>query len=303
MWTLPVLWLILTVTFGLMHAAPGGPWNAQVKGKYWTPGEQASFYRRYALDKPLHVQYVSYLRNALQLDFGYSYYYLNRTPSELILRGLPYSATVGLFGLALAVVAGIGVGTLSALRQNSVPDYLSLLAVTVINAVPAFVLGIFLLVLFTSRLPLVPILWTDWRNYVLPSVTLGASSAAFIARMTRASILEVVRQDYVRTARAKGILERTINTRHILRNALIPIVTLMGPALAGFLTGSVIIETMFNVPGIGYLFIQSVRNRDYPLILATTTMYTAFITAGNLLVDLTYGLVDPRIRGSLGRQQ
>jgi oligopeptide transport system permease protein len=175
-------------------------------------------------------------------------------------------------------------------------DYAGVLFATLGYSVPSFVLAIFLLILFGITVPLVPILFTDWRSYILPSVVLGAGSAAFLARLTRASMLEILRQDHVRTARAKGLKHRLVVLRHVVRNGLIPVITILGPALAGLITGTIIIENVFGVPGMGYLFIQSITARDYPVIMGTTLFYAILVVIGNMVVDITYGLVDPRIR-------
>jgi len=298
LWMIPVLWLVGTVTFFLMHAAPGSPWDVRVGGKNISPELEKSFNRKYGLDKPLVVQYLIYWRNVLKLDFGQSYSNESQTVVQRIMAGFPYSARIGLYAWVMALVLGISLGIIAALKQNTWIDYVSLFFATVGYTIPSFVLGIFLLIIFAVKLGWVPVLFAGWKSYILPSVALGLSTAAFIARLTRASVLEIIRQDYIRTARAKGLPPRIINLRHIVRNALIPVVTISGPALASLITGTIIIENVFNVPGMGYLFIQSISARDYPVIMGTTLFYTFFIVIGNLLVDLTYGLVDPRIKTS-----
>jgi oligopeptide transport system permease protein len=212
------------------------------------------------------------------------------------MQGFPYSARIGVYALLLAVATGVPIGILAALKQNTVVDYAGLLFATIGYSVPSFVLAIVLLVLFAITFPLVPVLFTDWRSYILPSVVLGAGSAAFLARLTRASMLEILRQEHVRTARAKGLKHRLVVLRHVVRNGLIPVITILGPALAGLITGTIIIENVFGVPGMGYLFIQSITARDYPVIMGTTLFYAFLVVIGNMVVDITYGLVDPRIR-------
>ena len=214
----------------------------------------------------------------------------------VIRQGCPYSARIGVYALLLAVATGIPIGIVAALKQNTVVDYAGLLFATIGYSVPSFVLAIFLLILFAITFPLVPVLFTDWRSYILPSVVLGAGSAAFLARLARASILEILRQDHVRTARAKGLKYRLVVLRHVVRNGLIPVITILGPALAGLITGTIIIENVFGVPGMGYLFIQSITARDYPVIMGTTLFYAFLVVIGNMVVDITYGIVDPRIR-------
>jgi oligopeptide transport system permease protein len=296
LWTIPVLWLVATVTFVLMHAAPGGPWDARSAGKQLDPALEASFNRHYGLDKPLWQQYVIYLGNAAHFDFGTSYTQEGTSVVAVIMQGFPYSARIGVYALLLAVATGVPIGIVAALKQNTVVDYAGLLFATIGYSVPNFVLAIFLLILFAITFPLVPVLFTDWRSYILPSVVLGAGSAAFLARLARASMLEVLRQDHVRTARAKGLKHRRVVLRHVVRNGLIPVITILGPALAGLITGTIIIENVFGVPGMGYLFIQSITARDYPVIMGTTLFYAFLVVIGNMLVDITYGLVDPRIR-------
>ncbi|PLS77208.1 MAG: peptide ABC transporter permease, partial [Chloroflexi bacterium] len=278
LWAIPVFWLVATVTFVLMKATPGTPWDAfnAASGGRLDPSLRASWERQYGLDRPLIVQYFSYLGNALRFNFGESYAQQGTPVTELIERGFPYSARIGVYALIMAVLIGIPLGVVAALRQNTIVDYLSLFFATVGATIPSFVLGFFLLAFFGVTLNLVPVLWTDWRNYVLPVAVLGIGTCAFIARLTRASVLEIVRQDYVRTARAKGLPSRTVNMRHVLRNGLIPVVTILGPALAGLITGTIIIENVFGVPGMGYLYIQSVVQRDYPTIMGTTLFYTLF---------------------------
>ena len=296
LWTIPVLWLVATVTFVLMHAAPGGPWDARSAGKQLDPALAASFNRHYGLDKPLWQQYVIYLGNAAHFDFGTSYTQEGTSVVAVIMQGFPYSARIGVYALLLALATGIPIGIVAALKQNTVVDYAALLFATIGYSVPSFVLAIFLLVLFAITLPLVPVLFTDWRSYILPSVVLGAGSAAFLTRLTRASMLEILRQDHVRTARAKGLKHRLVVLRHVVRNGLIPVITILGPALAGLITGTIIIENVFGVPGMGYLFIQSITARDYPVIMGTTLFYAFLVVIGNMVVDITYGIVDPRIR-------
>jgi oligopeptide transport system permease protein len=297
LWTIPVLWLVATVTFFLMYAAPGSPWDAKsARGKFLDPSLEASFNRRYGLDKPVWEQYALYLKNAAQFNFGTSYQQEGTPVKDIIMRGFPYSAKIGVLAFILALVIGIPIGILAALKQNTMVDYFSLLVATVGYTVPSFVLAIFCLVLFAVKLQWVPVLFNDWRGYILPSLVLGIGSSAFLARLTRASMLEVMSQDHVRTARAKGLKYRMVVMRHIVRNGMIPVLTILGPALAALVTGTIIIERVFGVPGMGYLFITSITSRDYPVIMGTTLFYAFWVVLGNLLVDITYVLADPRIR-------
>lgn len=299
LWTIPVLWLVATVTFALMHAAPGSPWDATASsGRQLDPALEAAFNRRYGLDQPLARQYLRYLGDAARLDFGDSYRRRGTSVVTVIGEGFPYSARIGLCALGLAVAIGLPVGVLAALKHNTPLDYGSLLLTTVGYTVPDFVIAIFLIVLFAVRLDWVPVLFTDWRSYLLPSFALGTGAAAFIARLTRASVLETIGADHVRTARAKGLRARGVIGRHVMRNALIPVITVLGPALAGLITGTIIIERVFGVPGMGYLFIDSINARDYPVIMGTTLFYALFVVLGNLAVDIGYGLADPRVRAA-----
>jgi oligopeptide transport system permease protein len=299
LWTIPVLWLVATVTFFLMHSAPGSPWDAKsTQGRQLDPALEASFNRQYGLDKPLWVQYTTYLKNAVMLDFGDSYKQRGKSVTEIIGQGFPFSAKIGVLALAIALLIGIPVGIFAALKHNTMADYLSLFVTTVSYTLPDFVIAIFLLIIFSVNLGWFPILFTDWRSYILPAVALGTGSAAFIARLTRSSVLEVLRFDHVTTARAKGLSNRTVIGTHVVRNSLIPVLTVVGPAFAGLVTGTIIIERVFGVPGMGRLFIDSITSRDYPVIMGVTLFYAFIIVMSNLAVDIAYGFVDPRIRNS-----
>jgi oligopeptide transport system permease protein len=299
LWTIPVLWLVATVTFFLMHSAPGSPWDAKsTQGRQLDPALEASFNRQYGLDKPLFQQYTTYLGNAVSLDFGDSYKQRGKSVVEIIGQGFPYSARIGVLALVIAISIGIPVGIFAALRHNTIADYTSLFVTTVSYTLPDFVIAIFLLIVFSVNLGWFPILFTDWRSYILPALALGTGSAAYIARLTRSSVLESLRDDHVTTARAKGLPHRTVIARHVVRNSLIPVLTVIGPAFAGLITGTIIIERVFGVPGMGRLFIDSITSRDYPVIMGVTLFYAFIIVMSNLVVDVAYGLVDPRIRAS-----
>ncbi len=294
---IPVLWVVLTVTFILMHAAPGGPWDALGLHKRLDPALERSFDHQYGLDKPLYVQYFIYLKNVLHLNFGTSFQQQGTSALSVIFHGFPYSAKIGLFGFVFAVIVGIPIGILAAVKHNTWADYTSLFAATAGYAIPNFVIGVFLLVIFGVKLGWVSILWQGgWANYVLPSIVLGLGPAAFLARLARATMLDEIQHDYVRTARAKGLRGSAVIFRHVVRNAVIPVVTIMGPTIAALVTGTIIIEEVFNVPGMGHLYITSINARDYPVIMGTTLLYAIFIIVGNMLVDITYGLIDPRIK-------
>ncbi len=296
LWAIPVLWLVATVTFFLMHAAPGGPWDAKSGGgRQLDPALEASFARKYGLDEPLWQQYARYLGNAVRFDFGTSFTQEGTDVSEIVLRGFPESATIGVLAFAVSLAIGLPIGVLAALKQNTLVDYISLLLATIGYTLPSFVLAIFFLVIFAVKLEWVPVLFNGGTSYILPALVLGIGGSAFLARLMRSSTLEVMRQDHVRTARAKGLRARMVTTRHIVRNGMIPVITVMGPTLAGLITGTIIIERVFGVPGMGYLFIDSITRRDYPVIMGTTIFYAFIVVLGNLLVDIAYIVADPRI--------
>jgi ABC-type dipeptide/oligopeptide/nickel transport system permease component len=297
-WMIPVLWLVATVTFVLMHLAPGSPWDARsgASGRDLDARLEESFNRQYGLDDPIFVQYLRYLKNAVTFDFGESFVKVNKSVVEVIGDGFPYSATIGVLALVIALGIGIPVGILAASRQNTMVDYASLFVTTISYTLPDFVIAIFLLIIFSVQLGWTPVLFSDWRSYILPALALGTGSAAYIARLTRSSVLEAARMEHVTTARAKGLPARVVMARHIVRNGMIPVITIIGPALAGLITGTIIIESVFAVPGMGRLFIDAINSRDYPVIMGTTLFYALLITLGNLLVDIMYGFADPRIR-------
>ncbi len=290
----PVLLAIATLTFFMMRLAPGGPFDAE---RRLPAAVLANIEARYRLDRPLAEQYLSYLGDLLRGDLGPSFRYPDRSVGELIALGLPVSLTVGAAALLLALAVGIPAGVVAAIRQNRPADHLAMgLAMTGVS-VPNFVLGPLLILLFALRLGWLPVAgWGSWRHIVLPAVTLGLFYAAYIARLTRAGMLEVIRQDFVRTARAKGAPEHRVVLRHALRLALLPVVSFLGPAAARVLAGSVVVETIFAVPGIGRYFVTAALNRDYTMVLGTALFFSTLLVAFNLLVDLAYGLIDPRIR-------
>jgi oligopeptide transport system permease protein len=294
LWLFLVLLVVSFITFVLMHRVPGGPWDRE---KALAPQVVANLNAKYGLDKPFLVQYGNYVWGILHGDLGVSYSFQDRSVTQIIMQGLPKTATLGLTAFALAMLIGIPLGAAAALKQNSAVDYASVLFSTIFASIPGFVLGILLMLLFAVVLHWLPTGgWGSARQIIMPAVALAALPAAFIARITRASTLEVMRQDYVRTARAKGLLERVVLSRHILRNSLIPVVTIAGPELANLVTGSFIIENLFSIPGIGILFVQGVFARDYGLIMGTILFYAFVVALINLVVDLAYGAIDPRIR-------
>lgn len=292
-WSVPVLWLVATLTFAIMHAVPGGPFDREKK---LPPKIKANVEAKYHLDEPLWKQYGIYLNGLLRGDLGPSYKYLGRTVNDVIADTFPVSMQLGLLAVAIALILGVAVGTLAAVGGGWV-DRVHLLLATVGISVPSFVLGAFLVLVLAHWLHLFPpALWEDPLHAVLPALTLGLGPAAYIARLTRSAVLEVADQDFVRTARAKGCSEWTVIRRHLLRNALAPVITLIGPLTAALVTGSLIVEYIFSIPGMGRFYITAVTNRDYPLIMGVTLIYAALIVLANLLVDVINALLDPRIR-------
>jgi len=293
-WMFPVLFGVGTITFVLMHAVPGGPWD---ETKSLPPHVVANLNHRYDLDDPIWVQYGKFLGSAVRGDLGISYINQDRDVVEVIRQGLP--ATMILSGLAflIAVGGGIPLGVMAAARKNSAIDFLSIALATVFASVPGFILGILLVMPFSVAWNLLPSGgWGSPSHVVLPALALSLLPMAFIARITRSSVLEVLGEDYVRTAQAKGMPPLVVHYRHVLRNALIPIITIIGAEAGALLTGTFIIETVFSVPGIGRLLVQGIMQRDYGLITGMVLFYAVIITVINLITDLLYAAVDPRIR-------
>ncbi|MFY9269353.1 MAG: ABC transporter permease [Candidatus Manganitrophaceae bacterium] len=294
LWSIPVLWVVATLTFMIMHIVPGGPFD---KEKKLPPEIKANVEAKYHLDQPLSKQYLFYLKGLIRGDLGPSYKYLGRTVNDVIGDTFPVSIQLGLIALLIALLFGLAGGILSSVTTGSVWDRLVLFFTTAGISTPSFVLGTFLIYLLSHRYRLFPpALWEDFRHAILPAVTLGLAPAAYVARLTRSSLLETNRQDYVRTARAKGLSETAILFRHTLKNALTPVVTILGPLTATLVTGSFVVEFIFSVPGMGKFFITAVTNRDYPLIMGVTLVYALLIVIANLVVDLLYTLIDPRVR-------
>jgi oligopeptide transport system permease protein len=293
LWLVPVLLFVSLITFMLMHITPGGPWD---KDKPVSAQVQANLNAKYNLDKPIWQQYLLYMNGVVHGDLGPSYTYQDRSVTSIILEGLPTTASLGALAALLAVLVGVPLGIIAATRQNSTLDYAALGFGTVFASVPSFVLGFVLIIVFALNMHLVPTSgWGKPTQYLLPVLTLGLNQAALLTRITRASVLDVNRQDFMRTARAKGLREALVVQRHLLKNALIPIITVLGPILAVLLIGSLIVETIFSIPGIGRLLVQGITQRDYSLIMGTTLLYAFVIAVLNLIVDVAYGFVDPRI--------
>jgi ABC-type dipeptide/oligopeptide/nickel transport system permease component len=298
LWLVPTILAMALVTFLVMHATPGSPLDPVAEGANpLSPEAQKALAAHYGLDKPLWQQFGVFVVNAVRGDFGYSFVYKTRTVAEILGQTFPISLFLGSMALALAVAGGLTLGILAAVYQNRGWDYVSVSLATVGVAVPNFVLAVFLIILFSFVVPLFPTGgWDSPRTWVLPTITLALGPMGIIARFTRASMLEVIRSDYTLTARAKGLSETPVIFKHALKNALIPIVTLLGPLFAAVGTGSFFVESIFRVPGMGRFFVESMTGRDYPMIMAVVLSYGVFLAVMNLLVDLAYGALDPRIR-------
>ena len=293
---IPTLLVIVTVAFFMMRIAPGGPFDRE---RALPPEIEKNVLAAYDLDQPLLRQYVDYLRGVVHGDFGPSFKYRDFTVAELLRAGFPASLQVGGLAIGLAVLLGIGLGTLAALRQNGVLDYAVMATAMTGITIPNFVMAPLLTLIFGVHLGWLPVAgWNEGapQNLILPVVALALPQIAYIARLTRGSMIEVLRADYIRTARAKGLRERIVVVRHALKGALLPVVSYLGPATAQVVTGSVVIETIFGIPGIGRYFIQGALNRDYTLVMGTVIVYAVLIILLNLIVDLLYGLLDPKVK-------
>ena len=293
--TIPVLLIIITGSFFLMHAAPGGPFDSE---RRVTPEIQRNLEAHYGLNKPLGQQYLDYLgKLVLHGDFGPSFKYANRTVNELIDESLPVSLRLGVYGMLIALVIGVTAGIVASLRPNTATDYVPMtLAMTGI-CLPTFVLGPLLVLLFAMKLKWFnPSGWYDPADAVLPSLTLGIYYAAYLARLTRGGMLEVLSQDYIRTARAKGASEWRVVLKHAARGGLLPVVSFLGPALAGIISGSFVVESIFQIPGLGRYFVTAAFNRDYTMVMGTVIFFAVLIIFFNLLVDVLQVFLNPRLR-------
>jgi|SRR5579884_2746938 len=302
LWFIPTLLAMAAITFLIMQATPGNPFDARATNGL-SPDAVKGLEHLYGLDKPLYQQFGIYIWNAVRGDFGISYSYRPQTVSAIIGQRFPVSLQLGAMATVFAVVVGMGLGILAAVNQNGWLDYLSVTIAILFFSMPNFVMGFLLILLFAVWLPHHGLDlgfrvsgWESPIDWVLPTIALGAAPLATLARFTRSSMIDVIRSDYVRTARAKGLAERKVILKHVLKNALIPVVTLIGPIFAAVGTGSFFVEEVFNIPGIGNFFVTSMLTKDQTMILAVTLLYGVFLAAMNLAVDLVYGLIDPRIR-------
>jgi len=294
--TIPTILVVITLTWGLVRLAPGNFYSGE---KRLPAAIEKNIRAKYGLDKPWYEQYALAMRQILTLDFGTSLKYEGQSVGSIIARSLPVSASIGIMAYLLALIVGIAFGSLAALKQNSKTDYASMAVAMLGISVPNFVLGPLLVLLFSLTLYwLPPSRWGGFpsRNLILPVLTLSAIYMAYIARLTRAGMLEVLRSDYIRTARAKGLTERAVVMRHAMRGGLMPVVSYTGPALAFLLTGTVVVERIFALPGLGNYFIQASLNRDEPLVIGIVAFIAIALLLMNLLVDVVYAYLDPRVR-------
>ena len=293
---IPTMFIIITVSFFMIRLAPGGPFARE---REVPEAILQNLMARYHLDEPLPQQYVRYLGDVLRWDFGPSFRYRDQTVNEIIDQAFPVSMILGVTALITAAVLGVSVGIISALKQNKWPDYVAVSIAVIGISVPLFVMGPILQLFLGLRLKILPMgQWISTHGLkamILPAATLSFPYFAYIARLSRASILEVLRSDYIRTARAKGLPESTVIWKHVLKGALLPVVTYLGPAFSGIVVGSTVVETVFLVPGLGRPFVQSALNRDYTLIMAEVVVYSLILVVANLIVDIVYGFLDPRI--------
>lgn len=293
---IPTLLIIITIAFFMMRAAPGGPFDRE---RQLPPEIEANILRAYNLDKPIHEQYFDYLKNIVRGDFGPSYKYLDFTVTDLIMAGFPVSLKLGMTAIILAIGIGVTAGTIAALKQNSAFDYFVMgMAMTGI-VIPNFVMAPLLALIFGVYLSWLPV--AGWGggalpNMILPVVTLALPQIAYVARLTRGSMVETMHSNHIRTARAKGLAEKIVVIRHALKGGLLPVVSYLGPATAAVITGSVVIESIFDVPGIGRYFVNGALNRDYPVVMGVVIFYAVLIIILNLIVDLIYGFLDPRVK-------
>ena len=287
------IWVVITITFFVMHAVPGGPFVGE---KATTPAVQAAMEAKYGLDKPVLEQYFTYLGDiVLRFDFGPSLKQRGRQVIDIIADGMKVSAKLGLIAAFGALVVGIVLGAVAALQRNKVIDKIIMVITTAFVSMPSFIAGALLLTIFAVSLHLLPANGAQKNGLILPVVTLGLYPMAYITRLTRSSMLDVLGQDYIRTARAKGVPGFKVIFGHALKNSLIPVITYFGPMLAYIVTGSIVVEQIFAVPGIGRAFVNSITGRDYPLIMGTTIILACLIIIMNLVSDLLYKIVDPRI--------
>lgn len=288
------IWFVMTLTFVLMMNIPGDPFT---EDKILSPEIKEAVYAKYGLDEPVFEQYITYITNYLKGDFGVSFKKVGLTTKDIILSGFPYSLTIGACASVFIIIGGVAMGVAAALRQNRLTDRAVMILSTLGATIPSFVLSSVFIYIFSKQLGWVPAFGVGtWKHYIGPILCISAFNLAFLSRLTRTSVLEVLQQDYIRTARSKGLSELNVVGKHVLRNALIPVVTYIGPMIATLLTGSFVVEKVFGMPGIGQLFTSSILNRDYTLIMGITVFFAVFLVALVLIVDIIYVLINPRIK-------
>ncbi|AGB19737.1 ABC transporter permease [Thermoanaerobacterium thermosaccharolyticum] len=292
------LWVIVTLTFFLMHMIPGDPFTSEKK----VPEQiRQNMLAKYHLDKPLIVQYGYYLNNLIHGDLGISLKYLNRTVDDIIKQSAPASFQLGIQSIILGVVFGLLFGIIAALKRGGGWDYFSMFLAIIGISVPNFIIATLLQLLLASKLKWLPVSgWGSFKYTILPSIALSFSTLSIISRMMRTSMLDVIGQDYIKTAKAKGLSQFQIIWKHMVRNAIMPVVTVLGPLIAGIVTGTFVIEQIFSIPGLGKFFVQSIYDEDYSMILGTTIFYSVILVVMMFLVDIAYGLIDPRVRLAKG---
>ena len=287
------IFIVITAVFFLVRLMPGGPFDSDKM----TPEIKANLNEKYGLDQPMGVQYSMYMKNLLKGDLGESMVFRGKKVSDTIKTSFPSSAKVGLVAVVVSVICGVGLGIISALKAGRWPDRVCMIIATLGITIPSFVVAALLMYVFTVNLKLLPASGlSSWKNYIMPVFALSLSSLAFITRLTRSKLVDVLKSDYIRTAKAKGLSSRTIIFKHALRNSLIPIVTYLGPLVAGILTGSFVVEKIFAIPGLGNQFVQTVLGRDYTMLLGVVIFYSTLIVVCNLVVDILYVFIDPRIK-------
>lgn len=288
------IWAVITITFFLMHSVPGNPFRQEGK---MPQSVYENLQKKYGLDKPKHEQYIIYLKNLLKGDFGASMKSKVETVNDMIKRGFPVSAYLGLEALLIALVIGPALGALAALYQNKWPDYISMIIAIIGISVPSFIMGTIFIQFIAKKVSFLPIGgWGSFQHTILPALAMSLMPLAYLARLMRSSMLEVMNQDYIKTAKSKGIKSSTVIFRHAIRNAILPLVSVLGTLISNLLVGSFVIEKIFGIPGLGSFFTRSIMNRDYTLIMGTTIFYSIILVVMLLIVDILYMIIDPRIK-------
>ena len=296
--TLMALFVIVSITFTIMHTIPGGPFDSEKKVNQVI---MDNLNEKFHLSDPLPKQFADYWKNLLHGDFGPSFRYESQTVNDIIKDGFPVSATLGAVAVVTALCLGLLLGIIAALKQNRWQDYTAMIFATIGISVPSFVMAPLLMYFLGVKFKILPVaMWGSWKQIIMPAFALSLLPMATIARFTRASMIDVLNQDYIKTAKSKGLNQRVIVYRHAMRNALMPVVTYLGPMIAGVFTGSFVVESIFAIPGLGKWFVTSITNRDYTVILGVTIFYSLFLLIMNLIVDILYAVIDPRIKLASG---